>query len=139
MNNNQNQLSLGNLCRIIKELAQNKSFANQTEVFYTLFDVDDVSDSTINNYCIGYRSIGNEFRQKYITYKKHYKEKKEIFDNVILGLMTILDGIVYSNMSHEQIIIQTKTHKYFFSRYNMFTKRIFTFFYNSIIVNNAII
>lgn len=111
MNNNQNQLSLGNLCRIIKELAQNKSFANQTEVFYTLFDVDDVSDSTINNYCIGYRSIGNEFRQKYITYKKHYKEKKEIFDNVILGLMTILDGIVYSNMSHEQIIIQTKTHK----------------------------
>ena len=70
MNNNQNQLSLGNFCKIVKELAQNKSFANQTEVFYCLFGVDNVSDSTINNYCIGYRSIGTEFRQIYIKYKK---------------------------------------------------------------------
>lgn len=111
MNNNQNQLSLGNFCRIVKELSQNKSFANQTEIFYTLFDVDDVSDSTINNYCIGYRSIGTEFRQKYITYKKKYQTDPKVFDNVMLGLMSILDGEVYSNYSHDQIIRKTNNHQ----------------------------
>ena len=113
MNNNQNQLSLGNLCKIIKELAQNKSFANQTEVFYCLFDVDDVSDSTINNYCIGYRAIGTPFRQKYITYKKHYEKKPEVFDNVMIGLMSILDGEVYSNLSHAEITLKVENHPLF--------------------------
>lgn len=94
MNNNQNQLSLGNFCKNIKELAKNKSFANQTEVFYCLFNVDDVSDSTVNNYCIGYRAIGSEFRQKYISYKNHYMQNPEIFDEVIIGLLSILDGEV---------------------------------------------
>lgn len=110
MNNNQNQLSLGNFCRIVKELAQNKSFANQTEVFYCLFDVDDVSDSTINNYCIGYRSIGTEFRQKYIIYKRNYLNQPEIFDEVVTGLLSILDGEVYSKINHDQLVLKTENH-----------------------------
>ena len=110
MNNNQNQLSLGNFCKIVKELAQNKSFANQTEIFYTLFNVDDVSDSTVNNYCIGYRAIGTEFRQKYIVYKKNYHEKPEIFDEVIIGLISILDGEVYSKISHEELLTKIENH-----------------------------
>ena len=110
MNNNQNQLSLGNFCKIVKELAQNKSFANQTEIFYTLFNVDDVSDSTVNNYCIGYRAIGTEFRQKYIVYKKNYHEKPEIFDEVIIGLLSILDGEVYSKISHEELLTKIENH-----------------------------
>ncbi len=110
MNNNQNQLSLGNFCKIMKELAQNKSFASQTEIFYNLFDVDNVSDSTINNYCIGYRAIGSEFRQKYITYKKHYHENPAIFDNIVIGLLSILDGEVYPKLTHEQILSKTENH-----------------------------
>ena len=113
MNNNQNQLSLGNFCRIVKEIAQNKSFANQTEVFYTLFNVDDVSDSTINNYCIGYRAIGTEFRQKYITYKKIYQETPEVFDEIVTGLLSILDGEVYSHLTHAEIILKIKNHLLF--------------------------
>ena len=110
MNNNQNQLSLGNLCRIIKQLAQNKSFANQTEVFYTIFDIDNVSDSTVNNYCIGYRAIGTEFRQKYIKLKKEYQENINVFDDVITGLMSILDGQIYNKLTKEEIMAKTKTH-----------------------------
>ena len=110
MNKNQNQLSLGNFCRCTKELAQNKAFANQTEIFYTLFDVTDVSDSTVNNYCIGYRTIGSEFRQKYIAYKNHYEKSPEIFDNVILGLLSILDGEVYPKINHETLEEKTKNH-----------------------------
>lgn len=111
MNNNQNQLSLGNFCKTVKELAQNKSFANQTEIFYCLFNVDNVSDSTVNNYCIGYRAIGTEFRQKYIAYKNHYAKNPEIFDDVITGLLSILDGEVYSRLSHNELIEKTKQHK----------------------------
>ena len=113
MNNNQNQLSLGNFCRIVKELAQNKSFANQTEVFYCLFGVDNVSDSTINNYCIGYRSIGTEFRQKYITYRKKYQTTPEIFDEIVTGLMSILDGEVYPHLTHDEVITKTKNNYLF--------------------------
>lgn len=113
MNNNQNQLSLGNFCRIVKELAQNKSFANQTEVFYCLFDVDDVSDSTINNYCIGYRAIGTEFRQLYIKYKNNYHETPEIFDGVITGLMSILDGEVHYKFTHDELLVKTNNHPIF--------------------------
>lgn len=111
MNNNQNQLSLGNFCKIMKELAQNKSFANQTEVFYSLFGVDNVSDSTINNYCIGYRAIGSEFRQKYVAYKNHYIENPSIFDDVIISLLSILDGVVYPKISHKELIEKTKTNQ----------------------------
>ena len=110
MNNNQNELSLGNFCRIVKELAQNKGFANQTEVFYTLFDVDDVSDSTINNYCIGYRAIGINFRQKYITYKKQFLNGENVFDDVIFGLISILDGMVYSKMNHDELLSKINNH-----------------------------
>ena len=111
MNNNQNQLSLGNFCKTVKELAQNKSFANQTEIFYCLFNVDNISDSTINNYCIGYRAIGSEFRQKYITYKKHYEETPEIFDDVIIGLLSILDGEVYPKLSHNELLEKAGRHQ----------------------------
>ena len=111
MNNNQNQLSLGNFCKNIKELAKNKSFANQTEVFYCLFNVDDVSDSTVNNYCIGYRAIGSEFRQKYISYKNHYMQNPEIFDEVIIGLLSILDGEVYTKLSHQELLQKANNHQ----------------------------
>lgn len=101
MNNNQKHLSLGNFCRIIKELSLNKAFANQTEVFYAIFAVDDISDSTINNYCIGYRSIGADFKQIYIKRKK-YPNKE--FDETFLSLISIIKGQVYNNKSHEELI-----------------------------------
>ncbi len=113
MNNNQNQLSLGNFCKAVKNLAQNKSFASQTEIFYCLFNVDDVSDSTINNYCIGYRAIGTEFRQKYISYKNHYNENPEIFDEVMIGLLSILDGIVYPKLKHTELLNKIQNHQIF--------------------------
>ncbi len=100
MNNNQRELSLGNFCRIVKELSLNKTFANQTEVFYAIFGVDNVSDSTINNYCIGYRSIGTEFKQIYIKREKYPNIE---FDETILTLFSILKGKIYNNITHDEI------------------------------------
>lgn len=92
MNNNQKELSLGNFCRIVKELSLNKAFAGQQEVFYALFGVDDVSDSTINNYCIGYRAIGNDFKKIYMERKSYPNDG---FDETIMSLYSILKGTVY--------------------------------------------
>ena len=44
LNNNKNHLSLGNLCRIIKENSNNKSFANQTNIFCTILNIESAND-----------------------------------------------------------------------------------------------
>ena len=100
MNNNQRELSLGNFCRIVKELSLNKTFAGQPEVFYAIFGVEDVSDSTINNYCIGYRTIGTDFKKIYLKRKNYPNDE---FDETILELMSILKGQFYSALTHNEI------------------------------------
>ena len=100
MNNNQKNLSLGNFCRIVKEQSLSKTFAGQPEVFYAIFGVDNVSDSTINNYCIGYRSIGSEFKQLYVNRKKYPNSE---FDETILRIVSIIKGEIYPEKSHEEI------------------------------------
>lgn len=101
MNNNQRHLSLGNFTRIVKEISLNKTFANQSEIFFGLFGVDDVSDSTINNYCIGYRSIGSDFKQIYIGRKRYPNSE---FDETIVSLMSILKGQIQSFKTHEDVL-----------------------------------
>ncbi|UKI57145.1 MAG: hypothetical protein L6V81_07110 [Clostridium sp.] len=68
MNNNDNYLSLGNIINTIKKVSSNKN-AMQIEVFSCIFGINNVSVTTVNNYCIGYRPIG-------IEYKKIYKDLK---------------------------------------------------------------
>lgn len=100
MNNNQKELSLGNFCRIVKEQSLNKSYAGQPDVFYAIFLVEDVSDSTINNYCIGYRTIASEFKK---IYQKRKKYPNKEFDETIQNIISIIKGKIYSELSHEQI------------------------------------
>ena len=96
MNVDDKELSLGNFCRLLKSLAVNKSAALQVEVFSCLFDVDSIQDTTVNNYCIGLRSIGDEYRQKYLILKKKYnKDKFKISDlrkknSIICSLFSVL-------------------------------------------------
>lgn len=113
MNSTETDLSLGNFCRLVKEIAQNKGFANQTEIFYALFDVSDISDSTVNNYCIGYRAIGTEFKQKYIKLKKEYEKDLSVFDDILISLMSILDGEVYKKINHQELLLKIENHPLF--------------------------
>lgn len=101
MNNNQRHLSLGNFCRIVKELSLNKAFATQSEIFAGLFGIDDVSDSTVNNYCIGYRAIGSDFKKNYIKRKKYPNRE---FDDTIISIYNILKGQINSVKNHDEII-----------------------------------
>ena len=65
MNDNTKYLSLCNLFNIIKEYANNKMFAMQSEIFCSLVNIKNINNTTVNNYCIGYRTIGLEYK-KYI-------------------------------------------------------------------------
>ena len=98
LNNNDNHLSLGNFTRIIKENTINKTSAMQTEVFNALFNTNNINDTTVNNYCIGIRSINNEYKQQYIIYKKKYQKDKYILLDIIINLLTIITGNIYTSL-----------------------------------------
>lgn len=102
MNNNNNHLSLGNFCRTIKEQSLNKSFANQVDIFCTILNIESINESTINNYCLGARSIGTTYKEQYQNYKKKYQQNKKTMLPIILNLTSILDGYIYT-MEYEKI------------------------------------
>lgn len=103
MNANDDYLSFGNLCRLIKEVSLNKNFVNQCGIFSIIFDDDCLSDSTINNYCIGYRNIGRDYKKLYYKYKKEYKTNKFIFLEVVSNLISIMDGNVNDSLNYDNI------------------------------------
>ncbi len=92
--NNMDILSLGNVIITIKEIANNNN-ASQREIFSSIFNVNNVNNTTINNYCIGYRAIPLE-------YKKYYSDlmnNNEGYVDIILSIMNILDNTIYINNS----------------------------------------
>ncbi len=74
LNNNNNHLSLGNLFTIIKKMSKNKSAAIQSELFCILFNIENISETTVNNYCTGLRSINSTYKQIYINYLKKIRK-----------------------------------------------------------------
>lgn len=103
LNNNDNHLSLGNLFNIIKKTSKNKYAAIQTELFCTLFNIDNISDTTVNNYCTGLRSINSIYKQTYIIYKKQYINNNDILIPTINNLLSIIDGIIYDYSSIKEL------------------------------------
>ena len=94
LNINDEHLSLGNFFRIIKDLSKNKTNALQTDLFCMLFDIYDVNDTTVNNYCVGIRSIGNKYKQIFIDRKNKYEHNKNIFTDTIINILNVIEGKV---------------------------------------------
>ena len=101
MNDNDFYLSLGNIIRVIKELSKNKTSALQTEIFCTLFKIEEIKDTTVNNYCVGIRSIKGEYKQIYIYHKSHYLKEKDTLLEVLFGILNILEGKVHTEKTKE--------------------------------------
>ena len=95
MNENDNHLSIGNLFRIIKEISKNKVSALQSELFCILFDINDINDTTVNNYCVGCRSIGSDYKQIFLNKEKKYQKDNEVFCDNIIGLISIMDSNIH--------------------------------------------
>lgn len=114
LNKNLEHLSLGNLFDAIKKVSINKSSAVQTEIFCTLFSIENISDTTVGNYCTGYRAIGSIYKQIYINYQKHYKEDKTVLIDTICNLISIMEGTIY----YEKIIDDINKNKLLISLCN---------------------
>ena len=95
MNDNRNYLSLGNVFRLVKDISRNKDNGVQREIFCTLFNVDDIGITTVNNYAIGYRPIGVLYKKIYVDLKEKYAEDKNVFIDIVLSLISILDDHIY--------------------------------------------
>lgn len=95
LNDNYSHLSLGNVISVIKDESKNKTSAIQSEVFCALFNLEYINESTVNNYCIGSRSIGNDYKQIYINLKKKYEKDKSIFIDIICNILSIISGSIY--------------------------------------------
>lgn len=91
-------LSLGNLFNCIKEVSKGNS-ALQSEIFCILFNIKDINKTTVNNYLIGIRAIGIEYKRIYIELYNSYQNNKDVFYNIILSLVSLLDEKIY-NVNH---------------------------------------
>ena len=92
LNDGYSFLSLGNIINVIKEESKNKSSAVQGQIFCALFNVEDISDSTVNNYCIGSRSIGDNYKQIYINLNKQYEKDNKVFLEIVNNVLSIIQG-----------------------------------------------
>lgn len=95
MNANKNYLSLGNFFNIIKKYSKNSNTAIQIELFSSIFRVNNVNKTTINNYLTGYRPISLEYKKIYYDLLDQYKENNLVFINIILNIISILDEKIY--------------------------------------------
>ena len=96
MNETKDYLSLGNVVSTIKNIAINKASAMQSEIFCALFDVDEINNTTVNNYCIGYRAIGTEYKKIYFNLQSEYSNNKNCYLNIVNRVISILDDKVYT-------------------------------------------
>lgn len=103
MNKNTDQLSLGNFCDEVKKLAKNKNAALQSQIFTIIFDIDTASDTAINNYCIGLRSINSDYKEIYLKYKKRYNEDKCSMIYTVNHIISILNGQIYDTSEIKDI------------------------------------
>ena len=103
MNNNMNQLSLGNFIQIIKNNSINKRLANQSEIFCIIFNIESINESTINNYCIGARAISDDYKDIFLDYKVRYKKDNMFFIPIVSKIVCLLMGMVDDNKSIDDI------------------------------------
>ncbi len=103
MNLNDNQLSYGNLNKILKSLAKNKKILTQSDIFYILFEVDNISDTTINNYIVGIRSIHSDYKEIYLKKLHLYKSDPDVLLPVISSLIAILESSFDLKVTKEYI------------------------------------
>jgi TPR repeat protein len=89
--NDNHYLSLGNFIKIVKEVSSNSN-ASQIEIFSSIFGINDINATTVNNYCIGIRAIGLEYKK---IFNDIYDENGMDLIKIVLSIMSILDNKVY--------------------------------------------
>ena len=92
LNVNDNYLSLGNVFRIIKEESGKANSFVQSDIFCVIFNNYDIADSTVNNYCTGFRSINVKYKEYFKEMKDRYTKNKKIFIETFSKLIELMNG-----------------------------------------------
>ena len=96
LNDTDDYLSLGNFFRIIKEESNCKNTFLQSELFCSLFDIDSIADSTVNNYLTGFRTINSIYKEKMITKKNNFQKDKLTILPTFKKIISVLENRVIS-------------------------------------------
>lgn len=100
--NDYKHLSLGNIINVIKKISNNNN-AMQTEIFCSIIGINNINSTTVNNYCIGIRAIGLEYKK--IFEDNYYSNKLK---QNVLSIINILDNKIYS----DENILETINNSY---------------------------
>lgn len=92
LNINNNYLSFGNLFRIIKEESINTNTFIQSDLFSIIFNTYDIADSTVNNYCTGFRAINGKYKNYFQEIRDKFKEDKNILVVTIAKIIELIEN-----------------------------------------------
>ena len=104
LNINDNYLSLGNFFRIIKEESNSKNTFLQSDLFCTIFNIDYIADSTVNNYCTGFRAINSSYKSYFLELKKQYQTNNLILKDTIIQILSLLENVNFKEDTSIDII-----------------------------------
>lgn len=105
LNINDNYLSLGNVFRIIKEEANNTNMFLQSDLFAIIFNTYNIADSTVNNYCTGFRAINPKYRSYFKEIENIFEQDKTVFVSTVGKILELIEGkeIKADNITIDQI------------------------------------
>ena len=105
LNVNDNYLSLGNVFRIIKEEANNTNMFLQSDLFAIIFNTYSIADSTVNNYCTGFRAINPKYRSYFKEIENIFEQDKTVFVSTVGKILELIEGkeIKADNITIDQI------------------------------------
>jgi len=113
LNDNFSHLSLGNVMLCVKDYSKNKTSTIQSEVFCAIFDIEEVNNSTVNNYCVGARRIADQYKEIYIRLRKKFSQDITVFENIVRNILTLVHGTIYQNKIEESKELQLIVKKLF--------------------------
>ncbi len=92
LNTKDNYLSFGNLFRVIKEESSNINAFVQSDLFSIIFDTYDIADSTVNNYCTGFRAINVKYKNYFEQIKDKYKVERGVLVSTIAKIIELIEN-----------------------------------------------
>lgn len=91
LNINDNYLSFGNFFRILKEESNNSASFWQADLFSIIFNTASIADSTVNNYCTGFRAINSTYKNYIKNLKSEYMQNTNVLLPIFSELLKLVD------------------------------------------------
>lgn len=103
LNINDNYLSLGNFFRVLKDESNNSTTFWQADLFSIIFNVDSIADSTVNNYCTGFRAINATYKNYIKNLKIEYSKNPSVLLPIFAKILQLIDINSTSNITVDLI------------------------------------